>query len=264
MSTQDDEKIDSFVVRNTHYYRDKWKKIDETPGSFVSFNLAACLGQIFWLAYRKLYVPLCWTVVVLATYVSLWLYVEDKQLLSGASSVALSWFVSLLLFAVFGLLGNYWYWRKFRKVERRAASRHSDRDAQLRFIRSKGGTSPAAASVVVVVLLLPVVWAVYWGVYQASRVDYAAFIFDATGPLTLAEVQSNFFVFMDEPLEGERKECVFREVEARARAAGDPETLDPATVELLPVDHWDRLDPDGKRIILTQAITTKAFFVCAD
>jgi hypothetical protein len=264
MYTKDDEKIASFVLRNTGYYQDKWEAICETPGSIVSFNLAAGLGQLFWLAYRKLYVPLFWTIVVSVAYVSLWLYVDDRQLLSAGWSDALSWFVCLLFFAAFGLLGNYLYWRKFRKVERQAAARHSDRASQLHFIQAKGGTSPTAASVVVVVLLLPVVWALYWGVYQASRVDYSAFVFDATGPLTLAEVQSNFFAFMDEPLEGETKECVFKEVEEQARAAGDPEMLNPATIEFLPVDHWDRLDADGKRIILTQAITTKAFLACRD
>ncbi len=52
------------------------------------------------------------------------------------------------------------------------------------------------------------------------------------------------------------------EVEDRARAAGDPETLNPATVEFLPVNEWGRLDPSDKRIILTQAIVTKALIVC--
>jgi hypothetical protein len=102
----------------------------------------------------------------------------------------------------------------------------------------------------------------YWGVYQASRLDDSAFVLQATGPLTLAEVEASFLAFMDEPLAGERKQCVFREAAERARAAGDPQALDPATVELLRVDGWHRLDPSGKRLILTKAIVTKAFLVC--
>lgn len=259
---QHSEKIDAFVVRNSGYYRDKWKNFHEKPGSIASFNLAACLGQVIWLAYRKLYVPLFWALVVSAAYVSLWIYLEEGQFLSEDLSAAWHWFVSVLFLAVFGFFGNYWYWDKFRRVERQAASRSSDRDAQLQFIRSRGGTSPVGAWLVVVVLVMPVAWAGYWGAYQASRDDYSAFVLDATGPLTLAEIQANFFRLMDEPLDDRRRECVFREVEDRARAAGDPETLDPATVELLPADRWDRLDPSGKRLILTQAIVTKAFFVC--
>ena len=258
----DEQGIESFVGKNTGYYRDKWKKFYTKPGAMASFNLAACLGQVIWLAYRKLYVPLFWAVVVSVAYVWLSISVEGGHLISENLSAAWSWFVSLLFLAVFGFFGNYLYWGKFLKIERRAASMQSDRDAQLQFIGSKGGTSPVGAWLVVLVLLMPVLWAGYWGVYQASRVDYSAFVFDAMGPLTLAEVQANFLSFMDEPLDDRQQECVFREVEGRARAAGDPETLDPATVEFLPADEWDRLDLSGKRIILTQAIVTKAFFVC--
>ena len=217
---------------------------------------------MIWLAYRKLYVPLLWTGVVSVAYVSLWIYVEDRQLVAENLSAAWNRIVSFLFLAVFGLLGNHWYWGKFRKTVRQAASGQADKDAQLQFIRSKGGTSPVGASLVVVVLLLPVVWAAYLGVYQANRFDYSAFNLDATGPLTLAEIQANFFSFMEEPLEEGLKECVFREVAERARAVGDPETLDPATLEFLSADGWDRLDSSGKRLILTQAITTKAFFAC--
>jgi len=87
--------------------------------------------------------------------------------------------------------------------------------------------------------------------------------FDATGPLTVAEIGvQNIIDGMDEPLSDEQRECVLREVGERARAAGDPETLDPATVELLPARNWDQLDAFGKRLVLAQVITTKALFVC--
>lgn len=72
-SRQDEEKIESFVVENAGYYRDKWQKFNDKPGSVLSFNLAACLGQIIWLVYRKLYVPLFWAVVILIADVALWI-----------------------------------------------------------------------------------------------------------------------------------------------------------------------------------------------
>ena len=84
---------------------------------------------------------------------------------------------------------------------------------------------------------------------------------DATGPLTLAEIQA-LLVGMDELLVEERETCVLTEIQDRAKAAGDPETLDPATVEFLPVAGWQLLDSFGKRLILAQVIATKAFFVC--
>jgi hypothetical protein len=105
-SMQDDEKIESFVVRKTDYYRDKWNELHEKPGSIASFNLAACLGQVVWLAYRKLYGPLFWAVVVLIADIALRSYVEYEQRLSENSLAAWDALAVLLYLAVFGLLGN--------------------------------------------------------------------------------------------------------------------------------------------------------------
>lgn len=259
---RDKERIESFVARNVGYYRDQWQKFDGKPGSVLSFNPAACIGQVIWLVYRRLYVPFLWAVVILVAYVALWIYVDENQLMPEGLTTAWGWFAASLLFAVFGLFGNYWYWRKFRRIERQAAARHGGTNAQLQYLRSRGGTNPVGAWLVSIVFLLPILWAGYWGVYVASRVDYSAFIFDATGPLTMEEIETNFLSLMDVPLSEERRECVYREIEERARAAGDPETLDPATIEFLPTEEWSKLDAYGKRLILTQAITTKASFVC--
>jgi len=85
---------------------------------------------------------------------------------------------------------------------------------------------------------------------------------DATGSLTPDEIQASI-ERLGESLPVKQKECVLGEMAKRADDAGDPETLDPTSVEFLPADNWNELDSFGKRIILTQAITTKAFFVCA-
>ncbi len=174
---QDDENIDTFVVRRTDYYRDQWKKFDEKSGFALSFNWAACLGQVIWLAYRKLYLPLFLAIVISLVYVALWMDIDERLLVHEDTSAASSWIYSLLCFTVFGFFGNYWYWRKFRKVAQQAASSGSSRDAQRQYIQSKGGTNPVIAWLVVVVLFAPVAWALYWGVYQASRFDYSVLCF---------------------------------------------------------------------------------------
>jgi len=87
---------------------------------------------------------------------------------------------------------------------------------------------------------------------------------NATGPLTLDEVQAAVDR-LGESVTEEQRVCVLGEIEKRAHVAGDPETLDPASVEFLSAvstDTWNALDAFGKRIILAQAITTKALFFC--
>ena len=92
---------------------------------------------------------------------------------------------------------------------------------------------------------------------------------DATGPLTAGEIRAAMarideaYESLGEPLSEEHRECVLAEMERRARDAGDPETLDPETVELLATKSWYGLDAFGKRLVLAQAITTKALFACA-
>ena len=85
---------------------------------------------------------------------------------------------------------------------------------------------------------------------------------EARGPLTLNELNVSFDNEVGRQLSDSEKECVLREVAERAFSAGDPEALDPATVEFIPVDQWDGLDAHGKRIILAQVILTKSFFEC--
>ena len=92
---------------------------------------------------------------------------------------------------------------------------------------------------------------------------------DATGPLTADEIEvaidrlDEAYDQLGESLTGEYRKCVLAEAEKRAHDAGDPETLDPGSVEFLPAEPWNKLDAFSRRIFLTQAITSKALFICA-
>ena len=92
---------------------------------------------------------------------------------------------------------------------------------------------------------------------------------DATGPLTAGEIEAAIdrldvsYDQLGKSLTGEYRKCVLAEAEKRAHNAGDPETLDPGSVEFLTADSWYALDAFSKRIILAQAIMSKALFICA-
>lgn len=94
---------------------------------------------------------------------------------------------------------------------------------------------------------------------------------EASGPLTDAELEASIGAF-DDAYEGpegswtpERRDCVLAEAKARAAAAGDPESLDPASVASLDGLNtltWKTLDDFGRRLLLVQVITTEALFAC--
>jgi hypothetical protein len=69
---------------------------------------------------------------------------------------------------------------------------------------------------------------------------------------------------MEKSLTDEHRECVLATLERRAAEAGDPEGLDPATVEFLTSDTWYLFDASAKRILLAQALVSEAMFSCAD
>tara|TARA_B110000116_G_C16470240_1_gene417801 strand:+ start:87 stop:623 length:537 start_codon:yes stop_codon:yes gene_type:complete len=81
------------------------------------------------------------------------------------------------------------------------------------------------------------------------------------GPLTGKEIQY-LTSTMKESIGDEVAECLLKEATVRASTLGDPETLDPTTVELLPVDQWSILDKSGKRMILTQVVLNQAIPLC--
>ncbi len=85
----------------------------------------------------------------------------------------------------------------------------------------------------------------------------------SSGPLSSEEIQA-FVSQMNESLGDEVAKCFLKEVTDRASKIGDPETLDPTTVELLPVEQWRALDDKhGKRLILTQVIFNQAIPLCS-
>lgn len=91
--------------------------------------------------------------------------------------------------------------------------------------------------------------------------------FDATGPLTPEEIQAAVDRLGD-TLPPEALDCVARNLPEMASRVGDPATLDrdevdPDILEFLPVENWSLLDAIGKRLILVQALTTKAAFDCS-
>lgn len=260
----EDAKIEAFVVKNPDFYRAKWQRFQESPGAVLSFNFAALVGQSFWLAYRKLYLPLFALLGVSLGWGFAYalLLIDNLEWLTANEDLVygVNLAIGIALMALPAMFGNYWYWRKFRRIEQRATSRYPDTEAQEQYLQSKGGTNAAGVVALILTLSAPFVWVNY----QATRiVDTQGFVLDAKGPLTLEEVKTNLMDQIDKPFQEIRRECIDREIEKRAQAAGDPETLDPATIELLPSEHWESVGAFGRRLVLAQAILTKALFVCA-
>jgi len=253
-----EEAARAFLGGKFDYYSERWRRFSESPRKVLSFNLAACVGQPVWLAYRKLYAATAWLLLAYAADVALFLVVEVRQVAPLGVVSVFNWVSAVVFFAVPGFLGNYWYWRKYRRVVDQVAADGLDRRAQLAAIKKRGRTNPVGAGLFIALFAVPVLWAGYW----ASQAVNSGYGFDDAGPLTVREVESNLLSNVDPEFIEERRACVLEEIREQAQAAGDPERLDPSEIEILPKDGWRDVGVFGRRLILAQAIVTKASFVC--
>jgi hypothetical protein len=89
---------------------------------------------------------------------------------------------------------------------------------------------------------------------------------DATGPLTLAELQINIPDEIDKALNDSKRSCFFDAVERRANEAGDPAHLEPDAFPYwggkIDQDDWSQHSKYMQRVLLAQAIISWAMSDC--
>lgn len=86
---------------------------------------------------------------------------------------------------------------------------------------------------------------------------------NASGPLTMPELQVNIPQELDAQYTESMRTCFLATVKDLASSAGDPESLDPSSVTFLPTDgSWQELTKFHKRNLLAQAIISEAGVLC--
>ncbi len=133
-------RIESFVVKNTDYYLDTWRSIEQGNALWLNFNWAAFFGSVFWMLYRKLYPQVGISILVLIA-------IEASGLLA-----LVDWVSPILIGSVIGFYGNYWYLRRFHRFDEMARNQSPDPSTQESYLRTKGGTN--AIGVWTVILLI--------------------------------------------------------------------------------------------------------------
>ena len=137
----DEESVAAFVGgKNRSYYVMKWKAMQET-GNKVSWNWSSFLFSTYWMLYRKMYVPAIIKLVIdgILTYIG-----------------TLGSVISLGLWVMCGLFGNYLYFQQMEKTIAEANTLGEIRRSI--YLSKKGGTTFVP---VVIIGLLYVVFFVF-------------------------------------------------------------------------------------------------------
>jgi hypothetical protein len=138
------ERLAAAIGPNASWYIERWRRM-EANRSWLSWNWPAFLGNIFWLAYRRMWVPLAAAVVLfLLTSVA-----ANRD----PSLVTQGWLFLIALAALNGVIGNALYRRQVTRLVAKADG--LDQPVALAQIRAQGGISvPGLATSLAVFLVL--------------------------------------------------------------------------------------------------------------
>ena len=137
---EDEEKWRAAVGPNAEYYLARWRRMAESNSS-ISWNWPACLANLFWFAWRRMWLPM--GLVIAAVLV---------LAVIGAAAPSLAMVTFLLNIAitfVTGAFGNHLYRQQTARLV--AATEPLGREAQIEALRTRGGTSTPALVVSLVV-----------------------------------------------------------------------------------------------------------------
>ena len=146
-NAEEEERWRAAVGPNADHYLERWKKMAERSSS-VSWNWAACFANLFWFAYRKMWLPMAAMGVIYLINVAL----ANNQ--AAARAVA---FLSLGATFVTGTFGTALYRQQTARLVGQTSGQ--DKAAAIETLRKRGGVSQPAlwgsiGFVVVLVLLM--------------------------------------------------------------------------------------------------------------
>ena len=144
--------IESFVVKNTDYYFDRWRSIEHGNPLWLNFNWAAFFAGVMWMLYRKLYPQVGILILVLIANIGIFTYLEEAGIESSGLVAFWDLVFPILVTSVIGFYGNYWYLQRFHRFDEMAQNQSPDPSIQESYLRTKGGTNAIGVSVAILVI----------------------------------------------------------------------------------------------------------------
>ena len=153
------EELQAFIQARSYYYIPKWQSFDPTlkriaPGTF---NWAACLLNVFWMAYRRMYL---FVIILVAIGYSIGGSIE---LIFGLRT-SLTNYLGIAMMILLGRYGNSIYRKHVERKIRQIKTKISPEYWSQAF-RDSGGTS-LWAPIPLIILQLLTLFGMFYGIYQ--------------------------------------------------------------------------------------------------
>jgi hypothetical protein len=143
---------------NSAYYLERWRQMDER-GASVNWNWPACLVNLFWFAYRKMWGPM---IGLLVAFVVLGIIGA-----AGETAGKATLFISIGISFVTGSYGNLLYRRQTQRLIAETAA--LDEPARIEALRARGGVSRAALFVLLGIFAVLMLLAIAGAANEAKR-----------------------------------------------------------------------------------------------
>ncbi|WP_129794288.1 DUF2628 domain-containing protein [Sphingosinicella sp. CPCC 101087] len=155
----EEERQRAAIGRNAEYYLGRWREM-EAKSSAISWNWPACLVNLFWFAYRKMWLPMAATLLAL---------VALSLVGAAVGSGQIAFLLTIGLSFVTGGFGNFLYRRRISRLV--ADTSALPIAAQLEALRSRGGVSITAAAILLLLFGSLALMAVASAVSEQSRLE---------------------------------------------------------------------------------------------
>ena len=146
-NAEEEERWRAAVGPKADLYLERWKQMAE-KNSAMSWNWAACLANLFWFAYRKMW--------LFAGAMAL-VYLLNVALMTNPQAAKVVGLIGIAITFVTGTFGNHWYRQQTAKLV--ATTAGQDQASAVETLRQRGGVSQPAlygaiGGVVVLVLIV--------------------------------------------------------------------------------------------------------------
>lgn len=131
-----EEDWEIFIGPNANYYLPIWRKFQQQDNK-VYIHIPAFLLNIHWLGYRKMY-----KYVFICIFASQILPIIGG-VLTNSTTYMQTLFLSMLIYPVLGLVGNWIYYNNAQKIIREIKQTHKTKESQKKALEEAGGVNPA-------------------------------------------------------------------------------------------------------------------------
>ncbi|OMH31732.1 DUF2628 domain-containing protein [Motiliproteus sp. MSK22-1] len=148
-------RIAAFVSKNQDYYLKTWEVCGSDGHKSFRFNWSAAFFGPAWLIYRKLYKPLLFVIFIFFSDVIAVYYLNNTAHISDIELVRWRVTSHFIYGFLIGKFGNYWYYKKFKKISTWSEYASDEDEKQRAYLRKKGGVNFIGTFFFVFIILTP-------------------------------------------------------------------------------------------------------------